>query len=170
MPWIPITTIASSAGVSTEKYHNMRKITKNQNRFAWVVAVLISLFVFSMVLSGIASAESLMDQINSVREKPVKKDVRLEKIAMDRCVNLTEWSHAGYYQTYSKLIEQLGYRETGEILAMGFYSDKDTFNGWRNSPSHNQLMTSKLYSKAGIVTCYNPFFKLNVSVGLFGGY
>lgn len=152
----------------------MRTITKKQNRVAWILALLISLFVVSMLLSGIASAETLVNHINSVREKPLKEDKFLTGLAADRCKTMSEWSHNGFYSYANEIMYTYSWRGiktrnkyAAENLANGYANDKDTFAALQASPSHKVNNESKLYQKIGVAKCKNDIGLITVL--LFSG-
>ena len=150
------------------------KITKNQNRFAWWVAFLIALFVVSLLVSGIASAKTLVEQINSIRETPLKEDKQLNKIAVDRCVKMQAFSHDEFWTDYNWRILAKGYKYRGEnlynlISSPGQYTlDQIAFEAFLNSPTHKSNMLDKNFTKIGVSICDNKTMG-KVVVALFAG-
>lgn len=107
--------------------------------------------------------QELLLLINSIRTQPLVIDKSLTKIAEVRCINMKEWSHAGFP---SKQINKK-YYYAGENLALDFTDNKLMFTALQNSPTHNANMIEKNYQKIGIAKCKNKLG--NTTVMLFGG-
>lgn len=154
----------------------MQKITKQQNRLAWILAFLISACVLTMFIPAMLESRepTLIDYINSVREKPLKEDKFLTGLAVDRCKTMTEWSHNGFYWYANEIMYTYSWRGiktrnkyAAENLANGYANDKDAFVALQASPSHKANNESKLYQKIGVARCINSVGL--VTVLLFSG-
>ena len=154
----------------------MMKITKNQNRFAWYAALFITGFVMALFISGIASAKelTLLEQINSIREAPLKQDKQLNKIATERCLKMKVFSHDEFWSEYNWKIFAQGYKYRGEnlynlISPPGQYTlDQIAFEAFLNSPTHKSNMLDKNFTKIGVSICDNKTM-CKVVVALFAG-
>lgn len=154
----------------------MRTITKNQNRLVWLLAFLISAMVMTMFIPAMLESKelTLIDHINSVREKSLKEDKFLTKLSEDRCKTMSEWSHNGFYSYANEIMYTYSWRGiktrnkyAGENLANGYANDKDAFLALQASPSHKANNESKLYQKIGVAKCTNKVGL--VTVILFAG-
>lgn len=154
----------------------MRTITKQQNRLVWLLAFLISAMVMTMFLPAMLEAKelSLIDHINSVREKPLKEDKFLTGLAAERCRTMQEWSHQEFYSYANEIMYTYSWRGiktrnkyAAENLANGYANDKDAFVALQASPSHKSNNESKLYQKVGVTRCKNDIGLITVL--LFSG-
>ena len=156
----------------------MRTITKQQNRLVWLLAFLISAMVVTMFIPAMLEAKelTLIDHINSVREKPLKEDKFLTGLAKKRCANMESWEHGGYsyWETRSEILYKYTrygitnrYKVAGENLTDGYIKDVDIFAALQNSPTHKANNESKEYQKIGVAKCKNSVGL--VTVILFAG-
>lgn len=143
----------------------MRQITKNQNRFAWVVGIFISLFVVTMTIYGITDAKgvTLLELINQSRSKPLVVDLKLTVIAFKRCKTMKEFSHEGFYYLSHDLYK-MGYSYLGETLAGKFDSPKLVFDALQASPTHRSNNENPKFQRVGIANCVNKLGDITVII------
>lgn len=112
---------------------------------------------------------TLLLLINSIRQPalPLKSDIRLDRLAQERCMTMANFSHEGNFS--GRMIYDLRYFYVGENLANGFPDATSTVKAWQASPTHNSLIQSKEYSRVGIGHCNNLSIGYT-SVMLLGGY
>lgn len=112
---------------------------------------------------------TLLLLLNTVRQPglPLKSDIRLDRMAQVRCMDMQLFSHDN--NPAGKMIYDLKYFYVGEILANGFPDATSTIKAWEASPNHNSVMKSKEYSRVGVAHCNNLSIGYT-SVMLFGGY
>lgn len=117
----------------------------------------------------IVATTTLLLLINVARKPilPLKEDKVLSSIAMDRCVNMRDFSHTDYYNVYSKIIEKT-YKNTGENLAIGFPDATTTVQAWLRSPTHKEILKAKRYQKIGLAVCQKAP-NVYLTVTLYGG-
>jgi len=105
--------------------------------------------------------------LNAVREDKLSYNVKLEKIAEERCQNMKEWSHSGFPSDKIFKIKKNNFSYAGENLALGFDNAGSTMKALENSPTHYANNHDKNFTDIGIATCKNIIGE--VSVFLFGG-
>ena len=105
------------------------------------------------------ATSTLLLLINTARPSdfPLKTDYKLQKLAEQRCLSATTFSHNGFWSTYSKLEGKLGYTNVAENLAINFPDAESAFNALENSPKHKKNNHSQLYQRVGISTCQKSF-------------
>jgi len=143
-----------------------------ENKLALILAFFISLFVMSVFLDGMVSADPLVEKINSVRspDHQLYIDKKLNKMAWERCVKTKSWDHSLFLNVYSPKMKKL-YQYQDENLALGQTTDQEVFEAWAASPGHRANMygySSRLYEEVGVGRCVYQNQKLTVL--LIGGF
>lgn len=143
-----------------------------ENKLALILAFFISLFVMSVFLDGMVSADPLVDKINSVRsaDHQLYPNKKLQKMAQERCVKMVSWDHALFFSVFSPRLQKL-YTYQDENLALGQTTDQQVFEAWSASPGHKANMygyPNRLYEEVGVGRCV--FQKQKLTVLLIGGF
>lgn len=115
----------------------------------------------------LSTTTALLMLINSIRPNKLINDTALQTMAQERCINMQTFSHDDFYSIYSKKINEK-YKYAGEVLALKYSQNKDVLNGWLQSPTHNEIIKSKKYTRLGCASCIKPI-NVPLYVCLFAG-
>ena len=117
--------------------------------------ILVLLFYLLFGQSVEAGYIELNNLINQQRKIKLISSPNLDQIAYCRAKYISQghWTHTDHEICFHKYGIKWNY---GEILAQGYYSDKDIVKTWLNSPSHKSVMLGRWRyigsSKVGDIT------------------
>jgi len=96
---------------------------------------------------------SLIFLLNYVRMRPLVLDKEISKVAMVRCMQMKEFSHAEYLNRFYFEGVMNKYVYTGENLGLDFATDKDFFQALQKSKLHNDNILNPNFQRVGIAMC-----------------
>lgn len=96
---------------------------------------------------------SLLFLMNYVRNRPLILDKEISKVAMVRCIEMKEFSHAEYLSRFHFEGVMNKYLYTGENLGLDFATDKDFFTALQKSKLHNDNILNSNFQRVGIAMC-----------------
>ena len=140
---------------------------KNNSRAAWVLITK----QLQLPKNYMIATTTLLLLINAVRppQFPLTINYELQQLAEKRCLNANSFSHEGFWNTYAKLGNQLGFAYVGENLSFKFTDAESAFKALENSSYHKKNNHSLNYQKVGISVCQKSFGN-NFTVILFAGH
>lgn len=101
--------------------------------------------------------------INSVRQTSLIEDPKLDSIAYNRCITMTEFSHKEFYDHYANGMAKRGkYFYLGENLALNTGNATSTFKSLEGSRLHHANNIDSNYTNMGISTCKSKLGQLTV--------
>ena len=108
---------------------------------------------------GVSKIDPLVEKINKVRKEnnlePLIQKEKLSKSAASKAKDMTNkdyWSHLNPNgKTPWEFIEESDYeyKNAGENLAKNFTNNDEMIQAWMNSPTHREILLSKLYKEMG---------------------
>lgn len=106
----------------------------------------------------IATTTLLVIAINLARgttSPQVAIDPVLNRIAEQRCVELTNWSHDGFKPTMETRMLKASRTALGENLAFNIPNMFDMVKAFENSPTHKENNQNPRYTRVGYAECTN---------------
>ncbi len=112
-----------------------------------------------------ADERSILEATNAERAQrtlpPLQVDpmlMRLARTQSDRMARLSQISHELEGQTFSKRMQETGYRfpSCGENCAEGASTPREAVSDWMSSPGHSANILSKQYTHIGVAVSTSP--------------